>query len=157
MCWKLNTALHANANCNYRHQYGSNYGQGPQDKEESWDRWLLLDVSQVYNVDWPAADNVSLTVLGLNNAGPLKTDFWSARGPSLHDQHTQSCQQRCTTGVCITVGKQRVLWDTTEPWPRVYLNQTRMGQICVSVYFRSIAANALEYSRGSSHTYILEL
>jgi hypothetical protein len=78
------------------------------------------------------------------------TDFWSARGPSLHDHHTQSCQHHRITGVCRTVGKRHVLWGTTEPWPRVYQNQTRMGQICVSVYFRSIAANALEYSRGSS-------
>jgi len=155
MCWKLNTVLHAN--CNSRHKYDSNYGQGPQDKEESWDRLLLPNFSQVYNVGWPAADQASLTVSGLDNAGPLKTDLWSARGPSLYDHHTQSCQQRCTTGVCITVGKRHVLWGTTEPWPRVYRNWTWMGQICVSVYFRSIAANALEYSRGSSHTYILEL
>jgi len=69
--WKLNTVLHANANCNSRHKYGSNYGQGPQDKEESWDRWLLLNFSQVYNVDWPAADQASLTVLGLDITGPL--------------------------------------------------------------------------------------
>jgi len=74
--WKLNTVLHANANCNSRHKYGSNYGQGPQDKEESWDRWLLLDFSQVYNVEWPAAEHASLTVLGLDIAGPLGRISW---------------------------------------------------------------------------------
>ena len=156
-CWKLNTVLHANANCNSRHKYGSNYGQGPQDKEESWDRWLLLDFSQVYNVEWPAAGHASFNCVGSRHRWTTRTDFLSARGPSLHDHHTQSCQQRCTTGVCLTVGKRHVLWGTTEPWPRVYRNRTRMGQICVSVYFRNIAANALEYSRGSSNTYILEL
>jgi len=70
--WKLNTVLHANANCNSRLKFGSNYGQGPQDKEESWDRWLLLDFSQVYNVEQPAAEHASLTVLGLDIAGPLR-------------------------------------------------------------------------------------
>jgi len=65
---------------------------------------------------------------GLTSSGPriinrvgsrqhwmIQTVFWSAGGPSLHDHHNQSCQQRCTTGVCITVGKQQGLWGTTEP------------------------------------------
>jgi hypothetical protein len=86
---------------------------------------------------------------------------WTCGEPEDNRSMTNTPSPDDSTGltqvICMTVGKKHVSLGTTGPWPRCYRNLTRMGQTCVSDYFRSIAANALEYSRGSSHTYILEL
>ena len=61
---------------------GYDYRKGPQNKEESWDRLLLLFVLQVCNVYRPSVEQTSLYVLNLDNAGQLT---WVCGGPE--DKH----------------------------------------------------------------------